>query len=264
MRKNVFQYRQFCIDQTHSGMKVGTDSDLLGTMAMGGTRMLDIGTGTGVIALMMAQRYLESQITAIEIDDNAVIDATANFAASPWANRIQLVHDSFQHYLEDVKNVMKLESGAEPGTDYLRSENELYDSIVCNPPYFDKSLECPDTSRLRARHTSSLPFDVLIGGTYQLLKEGGYFSVCIPPEVLDLFLGIAAKKGFCLYENNQIKALPDNAPKRFVLIFRKQNSKNDELEPKVHTFVMRNADHTYSDWYINQLRPFLTGKIYDL
>jgi len=223
-------------------MKVGTDSDLLGTMARGGCRILDIGTGTGIIALMLAQRYPEAQLTAIEIDDNAVIDATTNFAASPWSDRITLVHDSFQNYLQNT--------------------HPVFDAIVCNPPYFDKSLECSDLGRLRARHSSSLPFDVLIGGACSLLKEGGFFSVCIPPEVLSEFLRIGEEVGFRLFENNQVQALPGNPPKRFVLIFQKTQALS--APTVVNTYCMRNADHTYTEWYRHQLKDFLTGKIYDL
>jgi len=222
-------------------MKVGTDSDLLGTMARGGTRILDIGTGTGIIALMLAQRYPEAQLTAVEIDDNAVIDAATNFAASPWADRINLVHDSFQ--------------------DFSKGKNQLFDAVVCNPPYFQNSLECPDLGRLRARHSSSLPFEDLIGGAYQLLEEGGFFSVCIPPEVLKDFLEIGEKTGFHLFENNRVQALPDSPPKRYVLIFRKGRPEPGSTT-LVNDYCMRNADHTYTEWYRTQLKDFLTGKIF--
>jgi len=254
MKKNIFKLKQFSIDQTHAGMKVGTDSDLLGTMARGGRRILDIGTGTGIIALMMAQRYPEAKLTAIEIDDNAVIDAATNFAASPWADRLTLVHDSFQNYVHNAMMVVEGES------DCCDGKMLGFDAIVCNPPYFDRSLECPDLGRLRARHSSSLPFDVLIGGAYRLLEEGGFFSVCIPPEVLDDFVRIGEETGFQLFENNQVQALPDNPPKRYVLVFQKSEK---PIGPAVvNNYCMRNSDHTYTDWYRLQLKDFLTGKIF--
>ena len=103
-------------------------------------RILDIGTGTGILTLMMAQRFPDAKLTAIEIDENAVIDATANFSNSPWNDRITLHHIALQDYTPQHK----------------------FDAIVCNPPYFDKSLECPGIRRLRARHTSSLPFGTLV------------------------------------------------------------------------------------------------------
>lgn len=248
MKKKLFRLKQFTIDQTHAGMKVGTDSDLLGTMAHGGQQVLDIGTGTGILTLMMAQRFPEAIFTAIEIDDNAVIDARENFANSPWADRITLIHDSFQNYIE---------------TACSESVNTApcYDAIVCNPPYFDRSLECPDLGRLRARHTSSLPFQVLIQGAYRLLRDGGKFSVCLPTEVMEDFCTLCHQAGLQLIENNTILSLPDNPPKRYILIFQKGTSPDSEVI--TNTYCMRNEDHTYSQWYKVQLKDFLTGKIYE-
>lgn len=234
-KKDYFQFKQFGIWQTHAAQKVGTDSDLLGNLAIGGKRILDIGTGTGVIALMMAQRCPDAQIAAVEIDDQAVLDARVNFADSPWKDRLTLVQSAFQDYVQEYAGKV------------------TYDCIVCNPPYFDKSLEAPDLSRARARHTSSLPFTDLIDGAYSLLEEGGVFSVCIPPEVLDTFISLCLQQGFSLQENWRIKSLPDAAlAKRFVLTFRKGSS-----ETFLHDGVMRNQDHSVSDWYRQLTQDFL-------
>lgn len=231
---DFFEFRHFTIDQRHAGMKVGTDSDLLGTLAEGGHDILDIGTGTGILSLMMAQRFPEAHITAVEIDDNAVMDASANFASSPYAHRIQFVHASFQDYLRQT------------------SSGQLYDCIICNPPYFDKSLENKDLSRLRARHTSSLPFAVLIEGAYSLLKENGVFSVCIPPEVLSDFTSQCLIEGFWLKSIYRIKSIPEKAPKRFVLVHKKGRV----LDKLDQTYCMRNSDKTRSDWYIELMKEF--------
>lgn len=233
-RKDVFEYKQFVVNQQHAAMKVGTDSDLLGTLSQGGSQILDIGTGTGVLSLMLAQRYPESQITAIEIDENAIIDARQNFEASPFGQRITLHHTSFQDYLKNLP------------------QEPTFDSVVCNPPYFDKSLECDDLGRLRARHSSSLPFDVLIGGAYSLLKEGGVFSVCIPPEVLEYFSYICILKGFSLQDIYKIKSIPEKEPKRYVLVHRKGAVK----EVREHIHCMRNTDKTRSDWYKELMQEF--------
>lgn len=232
-KNDLFTYRQFIIHQEHAAMKVGTDCDLLGTLSQGGDRILDIGTGTGVLSLMLAQRYPQAQLTAVEIDDNAVMDATRNFQESPFAERIRLIHASFQDFLGD----QPLES---------------FDSVVCNPPYFDKSIESPDLGRTRARHTSSLPFSVLTGGAYSLLKDGGVFSVCIPPEVLDDFLFECQMKGFWLQDIYKIKSVPEKAPKRYVLVHRK----GQVLTPREHIFCMRNTDRTRSQWYSDLMREF--------
>lgn len=234
----IFHFQQFSIQQDHAAMKVGTDSDLLGTLGVGGQRILDIGTGTGVLSLMYAQRYPQAHITAVEIDDNAIIDARHNFEHSPFADRISLHHQSFQDYLAEWRTT---------------PDAMCYDSVICNPPYFDKSLECPDLGRLRARHSSSLPFDVLAQGAYELLEEGGLFSVCIPPEVLDSFGSACLFAGFSLRDSFQIKSLPNKPPKRYVLV----HQKGAVLTPQSYTYCMRNEDHSRSQWYKEQLKDFL-------
>lgn len=225
-RKDYFQFKQFGIQQGHAAQKVGTDSDLLGALAIGGNRILDIGTGTGVLALMMAQRYPLATVTAVEIDENAIIDASENFKNSPWAERIQLIHGDFQKYAKEAVEGMK------------------FDSIICNPPYFDRSLEAPNQSRTRARHTSSLPFSALIGGAYRLLDEGGFFSVCIPPEVLHDFQSQCIIQGFWLQENYRIQSVPEKEPKRYIQVYRKGAAEQHD-----YTHCMRNEDRTYSAWY---------------
>ena len=240
MKKKLFRLKQFTIDQTHASMKVGTDSDLLGAMAHGGKNILDIGTGTGILTLMMAQRFPQARFTAVEIDDNAVIDAHTNFSSSTWSERITLIHDSFQSFIEK---------------EISEGRQERFDAIICNPPFFDKSLECPEQGRQRARHTSSLPFETLIDGAYRMLEEGGPFSLILPPEVLEKFCLKAKERGFALKEKNGIQTLPGNPPKRYILVFQK--SLDSSLCVSENTFSMRNADNTYSQWYNDLLRDFL-------
>lgn len=236
---NIFRFQQFSIIQDHAAMKVGTDSDLLGTLGQGGYRILDIGTGTGVLSLMMAQRYPDACITAVEIDDNAIIDARQNFSNSRFASRITLHPISFQDYLAQ------------------RDEDaERFDSVICNPPYFDKSLECPELGRSRARHSTSLPFDVLAKGAFDVLKEGGVFSVCIPPEVLESFRAECQFAGLMLKDCFQIKSLPNKPPKRYVLVFQK----GTVPIPQNYTYCMRNEDHSRSEWYTHLMKDFLLAK----
>lgn len=249
MSSNIFQFQQFTICQDHAAMKVGTDSDLLGTLGEGGQRILDVGTGTGVLSLMFAQRYPEAQITAVEIDDNAILDASRNFAESKFADRITLHHKSFQEFLVEQNALFAMESGSGDGS-------MLFDSVICNPPYFDKSLECPDLGRSRARHSSSLPFDVLARGAYDLLVEGGVFSVCIPPEVLDAFSAECAFAGFALKDCFQIKSLPHKPPKRYVLV----HQKGLKQPARTYTYCMRNEDHSRSAWYRELMKDFLVLK----
>lgn len=234
MASDFFNYQQFTIRQSHAAMKVGTDSDLLGTLAAGGRTILDIGTGTGVIALMLAQRFPESQITAIEIDRNAVEDAQYNFQHAPWNNRITLIHTSLQDYL-------------------AQQPLSRYHAVVCNPPYFDRSLECPSEGRTRARHTSSLPFPTLINGAYALLEDKGLFSVCIPPEVLGDFTQQCLQAGFSIHITTCVKTLPSKPPKRFVLTLKKGITDC----PQHSTHCLRNQDQTRSIWYKELMRDFL-------
>lgn len=245
----VFQYKQFTVCQKHAAMKVGTDADLLGTLAAGGKHILDIGTGTGIISLMMAQRFPDATIEAIDIDDNAIIDATENFANSPFASRLSLEKISFQDFLKRVQDSGFKVQALKHET--LTTE-PIFDCIVCNPPYFDKSTESNDLSRTRARHTSSLPFSVLIEGAYRLLKDEGVFSVCIPPEVLEEFSAECIFKGFWLKAMYKVKSIPEKEPKRYILVHKK----GCPVTPDIQTYCMRNSDKSRSAWYNDLLRDF--------
>lgn len=254
-RKDIFEFKQFTIHQANAGMKVGTDSDLLGALAAGGSRILDIGTGTGVLSLLMAQRFPEAEIHAVEIDDDAVKDASLNFSESKFADRITLHHKSFQEFVECFREGADSPDSSESPEVPKVLENQAthFDCIICNPPYFHKSMECPDNRRLRARHTSSLPFEVLIGGAYELLSDGGVFSVCLPPEVYAVFCEECIKQGFSLQDLYCIKSIPDQPVKRYVLVHRKGVVK----EVRRYEACMRNADKTVSDWYKETLRDYL-------
>ena len=239
MANPYFKFKQFTIWHDKCAMKVGTDGALLGSLAEGGKRILDIGTGTGLLSLMMAQRCPEAEITAIDIDENAIIDAKRNFAESPFAERIQLIHTPFNDF---VDNNLKANADFKP-----------FDCIICNPPYFDESLESKDESRTRARHTSSLPFRELVGGAYELLADEGVFSVCIPPEVLSKFTAECIIKGFCLKYSYAVKSVPRKLePKRYVLVYKKGKI----VEPQEFTYCLQNADGSRSDWYSDLMKDF--------
>lgn len=232
-RKDIFDFKQFSIRQTHAAMKVGTDGALLGALADGGKRILDIGTGTGILSLMMAQRFPDASVTAIDIDDNAIIDARDNFEASPFADRIRLLQADFQVFAREC--------------------SETFDCIICNPPYFDESLESDDLSRTRARHTSALPFRRLIDGAYELLSDEGVFSVCIPPEVLVKFSAEALIKGFSLKHSYAVKSVPRKPlPKRYVLVYKKGRL----ADPVEETFCLQQPDGSRSEWYSDIMRDF--------
>ena len=161
MGSDSFRFRQFELRQDRCAMKVGTDGTLLGAWALmpgeASGRVLDIGTGTGLIALMMAQRYPEAEVTAIDIDAGAVSQARENVAASPFARRVTVMEMALQQMGE-----------TSPVADQPSSR---YDAIVCNPPFFVNSLVCPDARRTAARHASSLPLTDLAAAASVLLSD---------------------------------------------------------------------------------------------
>ncbi len=166
----MFRFKRFAINQDRTAMKVGTDGVLLGAWtALNGDekRILDIGTGTGVIALMLAQRAdCESvKIDAVETDLNSAEQAGENISESPWASQITLHHIDIQSFENDKK----------------------YDLIVSNPPYFVGSLLSPDESRTTARHTTELSFSDLVESVVRLLKPSGRFSLILPVAESQLF-----------------------------------------------------------------------------
>lgn len=239
MSNDYFQFKQFTVRQPRAAMKVGTDGVLLGTLGEGGSRVLDIGAGTGVVSLMFAQRFPDAQVTAIEIDDNAYLDAYDNFAASPFADRLTLVKGDFSKFSSD--------EGLWHGL-----EKPVFDCIVSNPPYYDDSFENPDEGRTRARHTSSLSFHDLASGAYSLLEDGGVFSVSIPVESIKRFTAECLITGFCMKHCYVIKTVPRKQPKRFILVFKK----GMHCEPVEEICCLLNADGSRSEWYQEVMKEF--------
>lgn len=164
MSNDYFEFRRFTVHHELCAMKVGTDGVLLGAWAHGGRRVLDVGTGSGLIALCMAQRYPGAHVTAIDIDPGACRQAAVNAAASPFGDRISVHETALQNM-----------------------EEGMYDSIVCNPPFFKDSLECPDRRRTLARHASALPARDLFRNAARLLTDDGELSVIIPQTCRDDF-----------------------------------------------------------------------------
>lgn len=167
----MFRFKQFAVRQDRCPMKVGTDGVLLGAWAEvrpGDRRMLDVGTGTGLIALMLAQRSA-AWITAVDIDVECATQAAENFAASPWADRLDAVSVAVQRY----------------------DPVEKFDLIVSNPPYYVDSLLSPDEGRNTARHAAGLPFGELAAAVVRLLAPGGRFALVLPPVEMQRFRSAA-------------------------------------------------------------------------
>lgn len=233
MPNDYFKFKKFTVDQDQTAMKVGTDGVLLGAWANveGAMKILDVGTGTGLIALMLAQRS-GAIIDAIEIDKNACMQAQENVNHSPWANRIRIIHQSFQ--------------------DFSKSTSEKYDLIVSNPPYFQNSLAAPEENRTKARHNRSLELVDIINGTLKCLTELGTLSLILPYVEGNLFIAKAAEKGlFCVRQTNVLPK-PKRKPKRLLLEF--QRIKKHFIQD--HLVVELNKRHEYSEAYKNLTRDF--------
>ena len=169
----AFRFKQFSVEQDDVAMKVGTDGVLIGAWVncADAVRVLDIGTGTGLIALMVAQRSDAQSIVGIDIDSAAAVCAAQNFAASPWSERLSAHQKAAQEY-----------------------DGEKFDLILSNPPYFVDSLLCPDDRRTTARHTTELTFEQLDSAVCRLLSESGRFALILPTEQMEKYMALTALK----------------------------------------------------------------------
>ena len=231
MPKPYFSFKQFTIHHDRCAMKVGTDGVLLGawTNLENANRILDVGTGTGLIALMLAQRTIDAGITAIDIDVDAVGQAQENVQASPWEDRVDVVLQDVCTYVPDG----------------------LFDIIVSNPPYFVNSLKCPDGQRTTARHADSLDANRLIGKVTELLTPEGCFSLILPADQTDELLRIAEEYGLYPSRLTRVITRPGLPPKRVLVEFRKTPQSCEEAE-----LVVELDRHVYSEDYIALTKDF--------
>jgi tRNA1Val (adenine37-N6)-methyltransferase len=199
-RNNWFEFKQFRVEQQKAAMKVGTDGVLLGAWAPidNASRILDIGTGTGLIALMLAQRS-NAWIDAVEIDEMACEEAKFNFEQSAWSHRLHICQSDFLLFADVLC--------------------ESYDLIVCNPPFFINSLKTKNVALTVARHNDRLSFNQLISGAQKLLSETGRLCVIIPFTSCVEFRETARLAGFCLRRQTNIIPKSGRVPKRVLLEF---------------------------------------------
>ena len=193
-------------------MKVGTDGVLLGAwgdvrstsqQVNKSTGVLDVGTGTGLIALMAAQRNPEARVVALDIDADAVRQAKENVSASPFAERITVVQGDFRLFASE------------------EGEGACFDCILCNPPYFERALRCPDKARTLARHDDTLSLEELARKAATLLREGGTLAVILPFERRGDMVAECATYGLSLKRETHVQTLPGKAPKRVLMEFGK-------------------------------------------
>ena len=231
MSNPFFTFKQFTIRHDRCAMKVGTDGVLLGawTDVSHSCRLLDIGTGTGLIALMLAQRCPKASITAIDIDAEAVEQARENVLLSPWSDRVEVALQDICKYLTD----------------------KHFDTIVSNPPYFIDSLKCPNDQRNTARHTDTLDAERLLESVARLLTDDGRFSIILPAEQTDLLIQTAYAQGLYPSRKTAVITRPGLSPKRILMEFQKTKEafQPDEL-------IIELERHVYSEGYIALTKDF--------
>lgn len=245
---STFKFKQFEVAQDQCAQKIGTDAVLLGAWVDPQETpysILDIGTGTGVIAMMMAQRFSCAQVDGIEIDDAAFEQATSNFENSPYGDRLYCYHASFQEFYEEV--------------------DERFDLIISNPPFFDGNLQrddrLMDKERQQARFDDALPFEELVYGVYQLLESTGTFACIIPLDREEDFLKITTHFQLYPVRKMYVRGTEETAVKRVLMEFRFRESDNNttaasNLETLTTHLTIEQSRHVYTDDYIQLVKDF--------
>ncbi|AZA87983.1 methyltransferase domain-containing protein [Chryseobacterium shandongense] len=223
-----FTFKQFVIQQSKEVFRVGTDGVLIGALANieNAFNILEVGTGTGLISLMLAQRNPEAQFLGIDINKDAAELTKFNFEKSPFFSRLKNNHQDFKNFETDKK----------------------FDLIVSNPPYFEVSGSEKDKI---ARQTVELNFSQLISKSSMLLSKNGVFSVILPAEIGNDFIAIAIENGMFLIRKINIKGIENSKVKRLILEF--SLSEKDLIESE---FIIEKSPRQYSDQYLELTKEF--------
>jgi tRNA1Val (adenine37-N6)-methyltransferase len=229
-----FQFKQFSVEQDQCAMKIGTDGVLLGAWTPLNNNpfsVLDIGTGTGIIALMLSQRSNAQQIDALEIDENAYEQAVDNFENSPWSDRLFCFHAGLDEFVEEPE--------------------DEYDLIVSNPPFYTEDYKTENEQRDIARFADAMPFEDLVEAADLLLSENGIFSVIIPFKEEEKFIALANEYELYPIKITRVKGSPTTEIKRSLLAFSRKNTAilADEL-------IIETARHVYTPEYIELTKEF--------
>ena len=229
----AFRFRQFTVEDGHSALRVGTDAMLLGSWANPGMskKILDIGTGCGVLALMMAQKS-EATIEAVEIDQPSVIEAGNNFSNSPWPSRISIINDSIQAF-----------SGKMPSD---------YGFIITNPPYFSNTLKSPNSRSNHTRHDDGLNFSELVQIVNRLLDSDGCFALILPSQQAEKFQLLCTENGLYPSRRLTICTKPATSPKRTVMEFKKIKT----LHPESRELIILDRKGSFTMEYLSLTKEF--------
>lgn len=229
-----FQFKEFSIEQDRCAMKIGTDGVLLGawTSIQDPSAILDIGAGTGILALMLAQRSDAMQIDALEIDEDAYEQCVENFENSAWADRLFCYHAALDEFAEEM-------------------EDEKYDLIISNPPFHTEDYKSGDNARNMARFADSLPFEELIKFASELLSDKGSFAVIIPYSEENYFLKLSEKVNLFPNRITRVRGTVNTAVKRSLLqlSFTDKPFSSNEL-------ILEESRHQYTQNYQKMVAPF--------
>lgn len=229
-----FKFKQFAVNQDRCAMKIGTDSVLLGAWTDVDAHpysILDIGAGTGVLALMLAQRSGAQLIDAIEIDDDAYEQCVDNFETSPWGDRLFCYHAALEEFVDEI--------------------DDKYDLIISNPPFYIDTYKSNSKQRDLARFTDAMPFRQLIESVSKLLSENGRFSVIVPISEENEIIVLASKEHLFPNRILRVKGAPHSEIKRSLLEFSFQET---SIIPK--ELIIETARHQYTDDYIELTKDF--------
>lgn len=234
MANTSFVFKKFTINQDKCAMKIGTDGVLLGAWASlknNPYSILDIGSGTGVISLMLAQRSNAEVIDAIEINDNAYEQCVDNFEQSPWGDRLFCYHASLKEFVDEIE--------------------DKYDLIISNPPFYSENYKTENEQRDLARFQDAMPFDHLIESVSKLLSENGAFSVIIPFKEEAKFTLLASKFNLFPSKILHVKGNPNSEIKRSIIEFYFHKS-----ETRITELIIETERHQYTQDYINLTKDF--------
>lgn len=234
LRRGGFTFKQFFVAHDRCAMKVGTDGILLGAWApvSGVRRVLDIGCGSGLIALMLAQRTDDAvRIDAVELDTAAGRQATENIAASPWAARVTV-------YIDDIVK-------------FAENRSADYSLIVSNPPYFTPGVACGTVQRSQARYTVSLTHELLLDCAQRLILPEGLFCVVLPMQVVESFVRLAGGQGWFIRLRMDVAESPSRPAHRVLCALSRQPG-----DCRIQQLMMRDAEHGYSEAYQSLTKHF--------
>jgi len=231
----MFQFKQFSVQQDKTAMKVGTDGVLLGAWAPTNHNpisVLDIGAGTGIIALMLAQRTHAEQIDALEIDEDAYEQAVGNFENSPWADRLFCFHAGLDEFIDEPE--------------------DEYDLIVSNPPFYSEDYKTENEQRDLARFQDAMPFEELVEAADLLLSEKGIFAVILPYKEEENFIALAIEWELYPLKITRVKGTPVSEIKRSLLAC----SRNQIQEIEIDELIIEIDRHVYTSEYIELTKDF--------